>query len=84
MTPETTSQENYSDTRPRKGTQALTRWLAYASLGGSGCFTVCVLALHVLESNFNPLDHAMSDYAHGAQGWLVTVGLLPSVSARSP
>lgn len=76
MTPETTSQGNYSDTRPRKGTQALTRWLAYASLGGSGCFTVCVLALHVLESNFNPLDHAMSDYAHGAQGWLVTVGLL--------
>jgi hypothetical membrane protein len=75
MIPETTHQDEYADTRPRKGTRMPTRWLAYASLGGSGCFTICVLALHVLESNFNPLVNAMSDYAHGAQGWLTTLAL---------
>jgi hypothetical membrane protein len=72
MIPETTHQDEYSDTGSRKST----RWLAYTSLGGSSCFTVCVFALHLLEPGFNPLDHAMSDYVHGAQGWLVTVGLL--------
>jgi hypothetical membrane protein len=75
MLPETTHQNESTDTRPRKGLRIPTRWLAYASLGGSGCFTVCVLALHLLESNYNPLEHAMSDYAHGAQSWLVTTGL---------
>ena len=76
MRPETTHQDEHADTGPRRGTQVPTRWLAYASLGGSGCFTVCVIALHLLEPGFNPLDHAMSDFAHGAQGWLVTIGLL--------
>lgn len=75
MLSETTHHNESTDTRPRKGPRVPTRWLAYASLGGSGCFTICVLALHWLQPGFNPLDHAMSDYVHGAQGWLVTVGL---------
>lgn len=75
MIPETTHQNESTDTRPRKGTRIPTRWLAYASLGGSGCFTICVLALHWLQPDLNPLNNAMSDYAHGTLGWLVTVAL---------
>jgi hypothetical protein len=56
------------------------RWpsgqLAIASLGGIGCFTVAILALHWLQPGLDPLDEAVSYYVHGAQGWLPTVGLI--------
>jgi hypothetical protein len=55
---------------------AATRWLAYASLLGNGCFTIAVLALHLLQPERSPLNEAVSFYVHGAHGWLVTVGLV--------
>ena len=75
MLPETTHQDESADIRPRKDARVPTRWLAYASLGGNGCFTICVLALHWLQPGLSLLNNAMSDYAHGTLGWLATVGL---------
>lgn len=53
-----------------------TNLLAYACLSGNGCFAVAVLALHMLQPELSPLYYAVSYYAHGAQGWLFTAGLL--------
>jgi len=53
-----------------------TRWLAYTGIVGAGCFTISVIALHWLQPNLSPLDRAMSDYAHGSQGWLAATGLI--------
>src|SRR5262245_33648137 len=59
---------------PRK--TAATRWPAYASLLGSGCFTIAVLALHLMQPERSPLNEAVSFYVHGTHSWLLTVGLL--------
>jgi hypothetical protein len=57
-------------------TTAATHWLAYASLFGSGCFTVAVLGLHLLQPELSPLSEAVSFYVHGSHGWLLTAALL--------
>lgn len=69
MTSETTKQRRQAYSLP-------TGWLAYACLSGNGCFAVAVLALHLLQPELSPLNAAVSYYAHGAQGWLFTAGLL--------
>jgi hypothetical membrane protein len=51
------------------------RWLAYTGLVGAACFTISVIVLRWLQPNLNPLNRAMSDYAHGSQGWLAATGL---------
>jgi hypothetical protein len=50
--------------------------LAYAGLSGNFCFAVAVLTLHLLQPELSPLNYAVSYYAHGAQGWLFSAGLL--------
>jgi uncharacterized protein DUF998 len=69
MTPETTK-------RRSQAYSLRTNWLAYACLIGNGCFAVAVLVLHLLQPERSPLNEAVSFYAHGAQGWLFTAGLL--------
>src|SRR5262245_65557165 len=69
MTPEITKQQGRADS-------LLTTWLASACLLGNGCFTVIVLALHLLQPELSPYNEAVSYYVHGDQGWLLTVGLL--------
>jgi hypothetical protein len=50
--------------------------LAYASLLGSGCFAIAVLALHLVQPERSPLTEAVSFYVHRTHGWLLTVGLV--------
>jgi len=38
---------------------------------GIGWFVVAVLALHVIEPDFSPVDDFISDYANGDYGWLM-------------
>jgi uncharacterized protein DUF998 len=65
------------DTKQRRQAYSLsTGLLAYACLSGNGCFAVAVLTLHLLQPELSPLNYAVSYYAHGAQGWLFTAGLL--------
>ena len=69
MTPESTKQQ-------RQAYSLSTGWLAYACLSGNGCFAAAVLVLHLLQPERSPLNEPVSFYAHGAQGWLFTAGLL--------
>jgi uncharacterized protein DUF998 len=65
------------DTKRRRQAYSLsTGLLAYACLSGNGCFAAAVLTLHLLQPELSPLNYAVSYYAHGAQGWLFTAGLL--------
>jgi Protein of unknown function (DUF998) len=65
------------ETKQRKQAYSLSPGLlAYVCLSGNGLFAVAVLTLHLLQPELPPLDYAVSYYAHGAQGWLFTAGLL--------
>jgi len=76
LTTETTHRFQPSGTQPRRRAQVPIRWLAYTGLVGAACFTLSAIALHWLQPNLNPFDRAMSDYAHGFQGWLAATGLI--------
>src|SRR5262245_9785248 len=45
-------------------------------LGGVSVFVIAVLALHVLQPKLSPLTEAVSFYAHGRGGRLLTIGLI--------
>jgi hypothetical protein len=50
--------------------------LAYVALGGTACFVICTLVLHIVQPELSPLNEAMSYYVHGKHGWLLTTALL--------
>jgi uncharacterized protein DUF998 len=47
-------------------------WLALIAIGGIVYFVVAVLILHVLRPEYNPINHAVSNYAVGPYGYLMT------------
>ena len=52
------------------------RLSAWVALAGIVAFAVAVLALHGLQPALSPATQAISFYAHGTHGWLLTAGLL--------
>jgi hypothetical protein len=48
--------------------------LARAALGGVACFAAVVLAMHLLESDFDPRDRFVSEYVLGDWGLLMNAG----------
>jgi hypothetical protein len=47
-------------------------WLGLLSIGGIIYFFVAVATLHVLRPDYNPVNHAVSNYAVGPFGYLMT------------
>jgi hypothetical membrane protein len=49
-------------------------WLALIAVGGIVYFFGAVVALHFLRPEYNPVNHAVSNYAVGPYGYLMTAG----------
>ncbi len=47
-------------------------WLALIAIGGIVYFIVAVVVLHVLRPEYNPINHAVSNYAIGPYGYLMS------------
>ena len=47
------------------------RWLGSIALGGTAAFAVIVVALHVLEPDFDPMNRFVSEYVLGDWGLLM-------------
>ncbi len=47
-------------------------WLALIAIGGIVYFVVTVVVLHFLRPEYNPINHAVSNYAVGPFGYLMT------------
>jgi len=47
-------------------------WFALIAIGGIVYFVVAVVVLHFLSPEYNPINHAVSNYAVGAYGYLMT------------
>src|SRR6266571_6668011 len=47
-------------------------WLALIAIGGIVYFIVAVVWLHFLRPEYNPINHAVSNYAVGPYGYLMT------------
>jgi hypothetical membrane protein len=47
-------------------------WLALVAMGGVIYFFVAVFILHFLRPEYNPVNHAVSNYAVGPYGYLMT------------
>jgi len=47
-------------------------WLALIAIGGMVYFVVAVVGLHFLRPEYNPINHAVSNYAVGPYGYLMT------------
>jgi hypothetical protein len=47
-------------------------WCALAAIVGVGYFTTAVVILHPLRPDLNPVTHAVSNYANGPFGFLMT------------
>ena len=47
-------------------------WLAFIAIGGIIYFFVVVIILHFLRPEYNPVNHAVSNYAVGPYGYLMT------------
>jgi Protein of unknown function (DUF998) len=47
-------------------------WLALIAIGGIIYFFVAVIILHFLRPEYNPVNHAVSNYAVGPYGYLMT------------
>ncbi len=47
-------------------------WLALIAMGGIVYFVVAVVVLHFLRPEYNPINHAVSNYAVGSYGYLMT------------
>jgi hypothetical protein len=47
-------------------------WLALIAIGGIVYFVVAVVVLHFLRPEYNPINHAVSNYAVGSYGYLMT------------
>ena len=48
-------------------------WLALIAIGGIVYFIVAVVVLHFLRPEYNPINHAVSNYAVGPYGYLITL-----------
>ena len=62
-------------------------WLALIAIGGIVYFVVAVVVLHFLRPEYNPINHAVSNYAVGPYGYLMTSAfyvLALSVLALAP
>lgn len=46
------------------------------SLGAIALFTACILLLHVLKPELNPISSTTSEYANGSFGWIMTLAFL--------
>ena len=47
-------------------------WFALIAIGGIIYFIVAVVVLHFLRPEYNPINHAVSNYAVGPYGYLMT------------
>jgi uncharacterized protein DUF998 len=47
-------------------------WLSQIAIGGIVYFVVAIIILHVLRPEYNPINHAVSNYAVGPYGYLMT------------
>jgi hypothetical membrane protein len=62
-------------------------WFALIAIGGIVYFVVAVVILHFLRPEYNPINHAVSNYAVGPYGYLMTSAfyvLALSVLALTP
>jgi hypothetical protein len=48
-------------------------WLALIAIGGIVYFVVAIVVLHFLRPEYNPVNHAVSNYAVGPYGYLMTI-----------
>ena len=48
-------------------------WLAFIAIGGILYFVVAIMILHVLRPDLNPIRRAVSNYAVGPFGLLMTI-----------
>ena len=61
-----------SDHVPAIGQAKQVAWLALITIGGIVYFVVAVIVLHFLRPEYNPINHAVSNYAVGPYGYLMT------------
>ena len=64
--------EGGMDQNPMTRQERQLAWLALIAIGGIVYFVVAVLILHVLRPEYNPINHAVSNYAVGSYGYLMT------------
>ena len=61
-----------SDHVPAIGQAKQVAWLALIAIGCIVYFVVAVIVLHFLRHEYNPINHAVSNYAVGPNGYLMT------------
>jgi hypothetical protein len=61
-----------TDHIPATGRATHLAWLALIAIGGIVYFVVAVVVLHFLRPDYNPITHAVSNYAVGPYGYLMT------------
>ena len=66
------TQKRESDYIPARGQARHVAWLALIAIGGIVYFIVAVVVLHFLRPEYNPINHAVSNYAAGPYGYLMT------------
>jgi Protein of unknown function (DUF998) len=64
--------EGGMDQNPMTRQESHSNWLSLIAIGGIVYFVVAVLILHVLRPEYNPINHAVSNYAVGSYGYLMT------------
>jgi hypothetical protein len=61
-----------TDPIPVRGKAKYASWLVLIAVGGIVYFVVAVVVLHFLRPEYNPINHAVSNYAVGPYGFLMT------------
>jgi len=61
---------------PTTVTMSRQKWLALIAIGGGLCFTIALLALHVLPTGINPVTQLISDYANGSFAYLQALAFI--------
>src|SRR6266576_5910705 len=61
-----------TDTKPAICQAKQVAWLALIAIGGIVYFIVAVAVLHFLRPEYTPINHAVSNYAVGLNGYLMT------------
>ena len=61
-----------TDHKPAKCQAKQVAWLALIAIGGIVYFIVAVVVLHFLRPEYTPINHAVSNYAVGSNGYLMT------------
>ncbi len=61
-----------TDHKPAKCQAKQVAWLALIAIGGIVYFIVAVVVLHFLRPEYTPINHAVSNYAVGPNGYLMT------------